>query len=175
MVFSSSPRPHLSWTVHLCPYAALPHYTTLHCFVVHHLPRLQFLANATDLDIIRHRPDLPPMRNFEINPHMGSRGANLEQDFKRRQILMGPVLRADGIITNGTPEIEPESTRTTPEMMGIPLYAVGYSSTESAGSEIDTVPKSVNSLTVPTDTLKVKHFLDDCLTKYGKRSLAYVR
>lgn len=135
----------------------------------------QFLAKTTDLDIIRHRPDLAPMRNFEINPHMGTRGSNLEQDFRRRQILMGPVLRADGMITNGTPEMKPESTRTTPEMMGIPVYAVGYSSTEAARSEVDTVPNSVNSLTLPTDTDKVKQFLDDCLAKYGKRSLAYVR
>jgi hypothetical protein len=113
------------------------------------------------------------MRNFELVPQLGSRGGDLKHDWMIRQMLMQPVLKADGMITMGTPEIEPNATKSVPEMMGMPLYSLGFAMTEASGPE--EVPAVMNNPQIPTDDGKVRKFLDNCETRFGKRSVAYVR
>ena len=128
------------------------------------------MAKLTDLNDIRHRPDLPPMRNFELIPQAGR---DIGQDIEIRKMLMAPVFRCDAVVTMGTPEMEPESTETTPKMMGIPLYTVGYIPTGSGKAEI--IPSIVSDPEKPVDDGMVKRFMDDSLTRFGTRSVAYVR
>ncbi len=55
----------------------------------------------------------------------------------------------------------------------MPLYSLGFAMTEASGPE--EVPAVMNNPQIPTDDGKVRKFLDNCETRFGKRSVAYVR
>lgn len=129
------------------------------------------MAELKHLDGIRDRPDLPKMKNLELIPQVGR---DIGNDIEIRKMLMAPLFRCDGVITLGTPEIEPESTKTTPALMGIPLYTVGY--TPNGSDEHEESQTSSNEEVFEFgEEGKVKRFMDKSLARYGPRSVAYVR
>ncbi len=85
----------------------------------------QFETKVNSPATPRNRPDLSPMTNFEIVPQLGTQGGDLPKNWKMRQFLMSAVLKSDGWIVSGTPELEPESTKLFPELLGMPVYSVG--------------------------------------------------
>ena len=114
------------------------------------------------------------MKNHEVSVQKDRQGANLNETWAFKKLLVRPGLESDGQITFGTPELEPEAIKRAAKMTGLPQYDVGYSQEVSSPYE-QMIPKMMNHPTIPTDDGKAKRFLDDCLSKYGERSVAFVR
>ena len=113
------------------------------------------------------------MRYFEfglqgVGPNVDHRKANPAM----QRFLLAP-LQADGLVTSGTPEMEPEATKLTPETAKMPVYSVGHVPMDGGGEE--TTPHVDNNSKLPTDDGRVVRFLDACQAEYGVRSVAYVR
>ncbi len=114
------------------------------------------------------------MYNFEMLPQIFAYDfPGLEGIFKMRQGFMKDLFAGDGLVTCGTPEMEPESTNEMPKLIDKPVYAVGYSPHEVSGAE--EIPPVMNHPRFPTDDGRVKLFMDDCLAKNGSRSMVYIR
>lgn len=93
---------------------------------------------------------------------------------------------ADGCITFGVPEIEPESTKALQHALSSQLYSVGWvwlfleeSDCLHSRPLMDEAAWESNNPRHRTeydaDERKVINFLDDMEKRYGKRSLAFVR
>ena len=133
-------------------------------------------ANAHDRDIIRHRPDVGPMRGFESQPQQGAPADTPEVALGFRRMLNGPILEyADGLVLQGTPEIEEEATNLLPKRIGVPLYSLGYLPSQRDIGAGENIPKVVNNPNHPTDAGRAKSFMEEMLGKYGPRTVAYVR
>ena len=116
------------------------------------------------------------MRGFESQPQQGALADTPEVALAFRQRLNGPILDyADGLVLQGTPEIEEEASNLMPKKMGMPLYSLGYLASQRDTGAGEDIPKVVNNPNHPTDAGQAKRFMEEMLGKYGPRSVAYVR
>ena len=112
------------------------------------------------------------MRGFEIQPQQGAPADTPEVALSFRRMLQTPVLDyADGLVLQGTPEIEEEASKLLPEISGMPLYSLGYLPSQRKTGEGEEIPCVVNNPYHPTNPYGVKSFLEKC----GPRTVAYIR
>jgi hypothetical protein len=117
---------------------------------------------------------LPPLMRFEHYPQVLGRKDTIFDQIYQRIGMRRLLLSTSGHINAGAPEMEDDAQSGFAEVLGMPVYSVGYDPAEAGGRE--DIPAVMNNHQISTTgDAKVVTFMNEMQHKYGQKSLAYVR
>ncbi|WVQ84878.1 hypothetical protein IAT38_007041 [Cryptococcus sp. DSM 104549] len=114
-------------------------------------------------------PDLPPMYDYEYDPQQAAMPFP-EAYYWKLTAVETATRESDALITFGARELEEWTTKKLETTFGVPVYSLGPQLSKEAFDNNHPARRTVYS----PDERKVMEFLDNVVTKWGKRRAVYI-